>query len=188
MLVKIIFRISILAVCILVSTACRTADGPQFDPLESYNGSDSLVFIYRPTPSYAYGGGLAPDILIDGNKIIDLKSMGYTRVFLKPGSHSLTLKRAHAYKSRRESEYAFTIPENTKRCFIRIALPHSIGQDLAALTINTTFGLATKIYVPLIAETDNKSGSGFVMDFIDEKNALEEIKNCRYLYPELDSL
>ena len=82
--------------------------------------------------------------------------------------------------------YEFTIPGNTKRCFIRIAIPNTIYQDLAKLTINMTFSLTTKIFVPLINETDN-IGSGFVMDFMDEKSALEEIQKCKYIYPEVVS-
>lgn len=187
MIAKKIYYLSIFIALFLLSNGCRTADGPQFDPLANYNGADTLVFIYRPTPSYSYGGGLAPDIIIDGKKVVDLKSMGYTRVFLKQGSHTLQLIRAHAFKSRRESMYEFTIPANTRRCFIRVALPNTINQEFTKLTINMTFSLATKIFVPLIAETD-KAGSGFVMDFMDDKFALEEIQRCNYIYPELDNL
>lgn len=172
---------------ILFFAGCRSAEGPPFDPLETYNGSDALVFIYRPTPSYAWGGGLAPDIIIDGEKIADLSSMGYTRVFLKQGFHSLQIKRFNIDKNRRESEYEFTIPEDARRCFIRIAIPHSLSKDFTIFAINIIFSLSTKISVPLVRETAGY-GSGFDMDFIDEKFALEEIKNCKYITPELDTL
>ncbi len=180
-------RYLFLMVVLFVCAACRTADGPGFDPLLSYDGQDALVFIYRPTPSYAQGGGLAPDIIIDGQKIIDLKSMGYTRVFLKQGMHSLRVVRAHAYKNMRESEYGFVIPSDKKRCFIRVALPNTIDRDLEILTINTAFSLATKIYIPIV-HGPHKEGSGFVMDFVDDTYALKEIKSCKYISPKLDSL
>ncbi len=179
-----IARYQILLVLLFLSGACRTADGPQFDPLLSYKGEETLVFIYRPTPSYYKGGGLAPDIVIDGKKVVDLKSMGYTRLFLKQGAHTLEVKRAHAFKNRRESRYEFVIPPDKRRCFIRVILPNALGQDLTILTINTIFSLSSKLYVPLISETE--ADSGFVMDFIDEQFALEEIKKCRFISPQTD--
>lgn len=166
---------------------CRTADGPQFDPLANYDGRDTLVFIYRPTPSYTIGGGLAPDIVIDGKKIVDLKSMGYTRVFLKQGPHTLQVIRAHMIKSKRESMYDFFIPTNTRRSYIRVVLPKTINLELAKFTINLFFSLTTRISAPLITETD-KNDSGFVMDFMDDKFALEEIQKCKYIFPEVDNI
>jgi hypothetical protein len=177
-----------LTVCvavILLFAGCRSADGPPFDPLDSYSGSKTLVFIYRPTPVLALGGGLAPDIIIDGEKITDLRSMGYTRVFLRQGPHVLQVKRFNLDKDKRESKYEFTIPENTKRCFLRVAVPqNSLSETVLVFTINALFSLATKTYTPIIGE----NGCGFDANFIDPAGAVEEIKNCRYITPDVDAL
>jgi hypothetical protein len=185
---------SIFIIIILLFVGCRTADGPRFDPVVNYNGEDTLAFIYRPTIT---SGELAPDIIIDDKKVVDLKSIGYTKVLLKQGPHTLQVKSSGLFKSTgllkiKDTVYEFTIPANKKRCFIRIAMQErqrstSKEKFITALIINTVFSLATKTYTPLITPTGEPHPT-FVVDFMDETFALEEIQQCKYIYPEVDSL
>jgi hypothetical protein len=81
---------------------------------------------------------------------------------------------------------AISTPSNARRAFTRIAMSNT-NQDLAKLTIDGTFNLMTKMFVPLIA-WPGEIGFVFVMDINDDKIALDKIKKCKYTDLDVDSL
>lgn len=78
-------KISILALCVTLITACAT--GPAFIPMERAKSDTSVVYIYRP---YMFKGSAAsPKIYIDDEFIGKLGSGNYVVKELSSGEHDI---------------------------------------------------------------------------------------------------
>ncbi len=82
------FRLSgifILMACSFLLAGCAT--GPVFTEAKSSHPDRAILYIFRRASFY--GIGVVPDVYVSSQKIVTLKTGGYTWVELEPGSHQI---------------------------------------------------------------------------------------------------
>lgn len=74
--------------CLLLG-GCATANGPRFDPHVAPDPHQGLILFFRP--NVFYGGGVAPDVYLDDDKVRSIDNGGYIEINAAPGEHVITV-------------------------------------------------------------------------------------------------
>ena len=71
----------------LTAIGCA-ATGPQFEPV-ILSENQAVVYVYRPGQDYV-GSAVAPNIMVDGERVGRLKNNGYSYKIVTPGEHEVS--------------------------------------------------------------------------------------------------
>jgi len=74
-------------------TYLRPPKGPLFEPMDTLDPRNAMVYIYRPSSSWEDQELQAPTFFVDGKKIFGLKSGSYSWLELHAGTYTLNAKR-----------------------------------------------------------------------------------------------
>lgn len=74
-------------------TWLRPPKGPLFEPMDTLDPRNAMIYVYRPSTSWEDQELQAPSFFVDGKKVFGLKSGSYTWLELHPGVFNFYAKR-----------------------------------------------------------------------------------------------
>jgi len=141
-----------------------SAAGPTFNPASRQEGK-GVLYLYRP---FRFGsGGAAPFISVDDKKIVLLKNQGYTWIYLNPGNHIIETRYSSAWMYGKTESHGL-LTESNEVYYMRVKAKTGFGFVVGIIP----FGLT----------------SNFGLLLIKESEALNEIRETRYLKPKITYL